>query len=82
MSQTTCDCKCKVCKKWFKAKIADRKRSWALCCSKSCAAIKRERRTGTYRELVKMGGPWTPQEIADYKWNKAEDDLCGLIDQS
>ncbi len=45
----TCQCKCKVCKKEFTAKVADRKRGWAQCCSKSCAAIKRERRTGTYR---------------------------------
>ena len=45
----TCQCKCKVCKKEFTAKVADRRRGWAQCCSKSCAATKRERRTGTYR---------------------------------
>lgn len=32
------DCKCRFCKEWFSARISDRKRGWAKCCSKSCAA--------------------------------------------
>ncbi|WP_317915040.1 hypothetical protein [Cupriavidus sp. TKC] len=48
MSQT-CQCKCKVCKKEFTAKVADRKRGWAKCCSKSCAAIRRTRQNGGYQ---------------------------------
>jgi len=43
------ECQCDVCKKPFMAKIADRKRGWARCCTKRCAAIKRERKTGTYK---------------------------------
>ncbi|NOV24185.1 hypothetical protein E5S69_11745 [Cupriavidus necator] len=45
----TCECKCKVCGVMFTARVADRKRGWAKCCGKRCAAIKRERSTGTYR---------------------------------
>lgn len=51
MSQT-CQCKCKVCGSEFTAKVADRKRGWARCCSKSCAAVRRERKTGAYRSWV------------------------------
>ena len=31
-------CKCKYCKEEFQARTADRKRGWALFCSKSCKA--------------------------------------------
>lgn len=34
---------CISCKKPFKARAADVARGWAKCCSKSCAAIRRER---------------------------------------
>lgn len=40
---------CKRCKEPFTARTADRKRGWALFCSKSCKAIKQEQRTGQYR---------------------------------
>jgi hypothetical protein len=40
--------KCKCCKKPFTARAADRKRGWALYCSKSCKAKKQEARTGQY----------------------------------
>lgn len=33
---------CEVCGKTFTAKVADRKRGWARCCCKSCAAFLRE----------------------------------------
>jgi len=47
MSKTVV-CKCAVCGMEFTAKTADRARGWARCCSKSCAASKREKRTGNY----------------------------------
>ena len=39
---TTESVKCLVCDKTFVARSADRKRGWAQCCSKSCAAVKRQ----------------------------------------
>lgn len=35
--------KCDVCNKQYKADNRNLKRGWGLCCSKSCAAKKRER---------------------------------------
>lgn len=40
--------KCRCCGNDFDARIADRKRGWALYCSKTCKAIKQEQRTGQY----------------------------------
>lgn len=37
---------CPVCKTAFTARTADVKRGWGRFCSKSCKAIKQERRTG------------------------------------
>jgi hypothetical protein len=45
---------CEVCKKPFQAKKADRARGWAKCCSKSCAASKREKKTGNYAQFKEM----------------------------
>ena len=39
----TIERKCQRCGKVFQAKTADVKRGWAKCCSKSCAAAKREK---------------------------------------
>lgn len=41
--------KCQRCTKPFFARAADVKRGWGLFCSKSCKAIKQERRTGQCR---------------------------------
>jgi len=41
-------CKCAVCKEEFIARVADRNRGWARCCSKRCAAIKSNKETGKY----------------------------------
>lgn len=58
--------KCKTCGAPFEARVADRKRGWARYCSKSCKAIKQERRTGqhaahkeyeAYREREDRYGP-------------------------
>lgn len=38
--------KCKTCGDPFEARVADRKRGWALYCSKSCKAIEQTRRMG------------------------------------
>lgn len=39
------ECKCKGCGNPFMARVADRKRGWGQFCSKSCKAIKQEKRT-------------------------------------
>lgn len=43
---STVEVKCKWCKGLFAARVADRKRGWARFCSKSCKAMKQEKRTG------------------------------------
>ena len=35
--------KCEKCESIFTAKVADRRRGWAKCCSKKCAAFIREK---------------------------------------
>lgn len=44
---------CDVCKNEFMAKVADRKRGWARCCSKSCAATKSNKKTGKFKKFIK-----------------------------
>lgn len=44
------ECKCAVCGEKFMARVADRKRGWARCCSKSCAATLSNKKTGKYRK--------------------------------
>lgn len=44
--------KCVRCKTPFEARVADRKRGWGRFCSKSCKAIRQERRTGQYADYL------------------------------
>ena len=44
------ECKCAVCGEKFMARVADRNRGWAKCCSKSCAATLSNKKTGKYRK--------------------------------
>lgn len=44
------ECKCAVCGEKFTARVADRNRGWAKCCSKSCAATLSNKKTGKYRK--------------------------------
>jgi len=47
---STAEYKCKNdgCGKMFTARTADRKRGWALFCSKRCKAVEQEKRTGQH----------------------------------
>ncbi len=46
--------KCDICGKEYEADPRNLKRGWGLCCSKSCAAKKREKNKPTYdKERVK-----------------------------
>ena len=47
---------CKTCKVKFMAREADVKRGWAKFCSKSCKAVKQERRTHQYANYIKNTG--------------------------
>lgn len=44
--------KCQNCKCQFQARQADVNRGWAKYCSKSCKAIKQEKRTGQYAQYL------------------------------
>lgn len=46
------DRNCQQCGALFKAKPADVRRGWARFCSKSCKAIKQERRTGQHAAFL------------------------------
>ena len=48
--------KCKLCKNEFSARVADRKRGWARFCSKSCKAVKQERKNGQHRAYLQGRG--------------------------
>lgn len=50
---TKVEVKCKRCRQPFMARVADRKRGWGKFCSKSCKAIKQERRTGQYGNYLR-----------------------------
>lgn len=43
---------CEMCPTMFSARPADRKRGWARCCSKSCAAKKSNKQTGKYQTFL------------------------------
>ena len=43
---------CEVCKEPFTARVADRKRGWARCCSKRCACIRSNAKTGKYARYL------------------------------
>lgn len=45
--------KCAWCKDSFQARVADVKRGWGKFCSKSCKAMRQEKRTGQYSQLRK-----------------------------
>lgn len=47
MVEVTCRCGEK-----FQARVADRARGWAKSCSKSCAASRREKKTGNYARYM------------------------------
>jgi len=54
VSTYTCKMSGKVntCKGLFTAREADRKRGWALFCSKRCKAIEQEGRTGQHKDFL------------------------------
>lgn len=45
---------CLTCGRKFVARVADRKRGWARCCSKSCAATQTNKKTGNYSRYINL----------------------------
>ena len=63
--------KCDNCTQSYIAKEADIKRGWGLCCSKSCAASKREKSKPGYNP-IRVAINNEKRE----NWNTHEDDDC------
>ena len=79
---TTVDRSCEWCKKPFTARNADVKRGWARFCSKSCKAMKQEKRTGQNaayhdRRDYARNQEGEPQEFADAHLFSNEDYFIG-----
>lgn len=75
MRGSTIEVKCenKSCGVMFTARVADRKRGWGKFCSKSCKAIKQERRTGQMASYLQgINKPKVDQNGVDENWD--EDD--------
>ena len=60
--------KCDNCKSEYSAKNADVMRGWGLCCSKSCAANKREKLKPGYNKKTVYSN-----NIRRANWNKDRD---------
>jgi hypothetical protein len=78
--------KCDVCKKDYEADSRNTKRGWGLCCSKSCAAKKREKSKPSYNtERVKENNIRRSNWFAFYDsfrldYDGADDDQWGDCD--
>lgn len=68
------ECKCVVCGEKFVARVADRKRGWAKCCSKSCAATLSNKKTGKYRKHLASQRAKQPKDM-DAFFDKVWDDI-------
>lgn len=60
------ECKCAVCGEKFMARVADRNRGWAKCCSKSCAATLNNRKAGNYARFCHKRAVAIAIENGDY----------------
>ncbi len=60
--------KCKCCKAFFEARVADVKRGWGLYCSKRCKAIVQERKNGQHSAYLNGRGVSNlhPERLKDY----------------
>lgn len=58
--------KCQNCKKNIIVRLADHRRGWGKFCSKSCKAIKQEKKTGQYRAYMTGVSNLQPERIKTY----------------
>lgn len=67
--------KCDHCKKEYEADMRNLKRGWGLCCSKSCAAKKREIKNGHRFHKMKKDrdfDQYYPFSMEDMGWAGAD----------
>lgn len=60
---STVEASCKWCEQRFMARIADRKRGWAKCCSKPCSA--------SYREFGQSKAYWEARNPGNHTGSKS-----------
>ncbi len=64
--------KCLWCKGPFTARVADRKRGWALYCCKSCKAMRQEKNTGQYAAIKEAADDYSNCDD-DPSWDAHKD---------
>ena len=67
---------CARCRKKFMAREADVKRGWAKCCSRSCAASRRNRETGVLDRILGAGCAEDDAVFANAHLHSHEDHDC------
>lgn len=72
--------KCDVCKKEYNADERNIKRGWGLCCSKSCAAKKREKAKPGYNPARVKENNYKRDNWFDFYESKYDDGLDYLLD--
>jgi len=70
--------KCDNCNKQYYADNRNLNRGWGLCCSKRCAAKKREKSKPTYNPQTVLENNYRREHWHDYQ--KQDDSYCGLDD--
>lgn len=65
--------KCDVCGRAYTADPRNLKRGWGLCCSKRCAAKKRERSKPGYNRVIVAKNNYRRRNWWDYYESKVED---------
>ncbi len=56
----------------FEARMADINRGWGKFCSKSCKAVKQEKRTVQYRKLLERHGDEIEVDISDMDFGASD----------
>lgn len=72
----TAEYKCACCKQPFIARTADRKRGWARFCSKSCKAVRQERKTGQHASYLARKDGHEGSEFSDAHLFSNEEHDC------
>ena len=66
--------KCDVCNREYKADTRNLNRGWGLCCSKSCAAKKREHSKPTYNPIKVKNNNYRRLHWNGYYYDNYDDD--------
>jgi hypothetical protein len=60
--------KCQRCRAEFEARVADRKRGWGKFCSKSCKAVKQEKRTHAFANFMNKDRNFRGSGVSKEQW--------------